>query len=79
MSVILLPLLGFTRSGQRLGMGGGYYDRCLAFRQRLPAPPVLIGVGYGFQELPALGHAPWDVRLDAVVTEREFLVCVEPG
>ena len=79
MSVILLPLLGFTRSGQRLGMGGGYYDRSLGFRQSLLAPPVLIGVGYGFQELPALASDPWDVRLDAVLTEREFLVCAEAG
>ena len=79
MAVILLPLVGFSRSGQRLGMGGGYYDRSLAFRQRQPAPPVLIGVGYAFQELPALATEPWDVALDAVATERELISCRETG
>jgi len=75
LSVILVPLLGFTRAGERLGMGAGFYDRSLAFRQGHPAPSALIGVGYGFQEVPALASEPWDVRLDAVVTEREFIIC----
>lgn len=75
LSVILMPLLGFTRTGERLGMGAGFYDRSLAYRQGHPAPPALIGVGYGFQEVPALASEPWDVRLDAVLTEREFIVC----
>jgi 5-formyltetrahydrofolate cyclo-ligase len=79
MAVILLPLLGFSRAGGRLGMGGGYYDRSLGFRQRRPSPPLLIGVGYAFQELPALPTDPWDIRLDAVVTEREFLLCRPAG
>ena len=75
LSVILMPLLGFTRSGERLGMGAGFYDRSVAFRQQRPAPPSLIGVGYGFQELPEMSSEAWDVRLDAVVTEREFIAC----
>jgi len=79
MTVILLPLLGFSRAGGRLGMGGGYYDRSLGFRQRQPSPPILIGVGYAFQELPALQTDAWDVRLDAVVTESEFLLCAPAG
>jgi 5-formyltetrahydrofolate cyclo-ligase len=79
LSIILLPLLGFTRGGQRLGMGGGFYDRTLAFRQRHVAPPFLIGTGYVFQELPELPAEPWDVRLDAVLTEREFLIFPSAG
>ncbi len=79
MAVILLPLLGFSRSGMRLGMGGGYYDRSLGFRQRQPPPPLLVGVGYAFQELPSLQPDAWDVRMDAVVSEREFLLCAPAG
>ena len=68
----LLPLLGFDRSGTRLGMGGGYYDRAFGFRRESEVPPRLVGVGYGFQELPHLAAEPWDVALDAVVTEHGF-------
>lgn len=75
MSAILLPVLGFTRSGQRLGMGGGYYDRSLASGKKPSAPPLLVGVAYAFQELETLPGDPWDVPLDAVVTEQELIVC----
>ena len=68
----LLPLLGFDRRGGRLGMGGGYYDRAFAFRRDAAAPPRLIGVGYGFQELPSLPPGSWDVALDAIATEHGF-------
>jgi len=70
---VLLPLLGFDRRGGRLGMGGGGYDRAFAFRRDGAPPPLLVGVGYGFQELPALAVEPWDVALDAIATEHGFL------
>ena len=70
MALILLPLLAFSRDGQRLGMGGGFYDRSLAFRRSGPLPPRLVGVGYAAQESPAWPGEDWDVHLDAVVTER---------
>ena len=68
----LLPLLGFDRSGGRLGMGGGYYDRAFAFRRQASAPPLLVGVGYGFQELGGIQAQEWDVPLDAIVTEHGY-------
>jgi 5-formyltetrahydrofolate cyclo-ligase len=73
MALVVLPLLGFTADGQRLGMGGGYYDRSFAFRQDAPAPPWLVGAGYSFQRLETLPGQPWDVRVDAVATESEFI------
>ena len=77
MTLILAPLLGFTRNGARLGMGGGYYDRSLAFRHTTSAPPWLIGVGYGFQEIADFeGHA-FDVAMDAIVTEQELIDCAK--
>lgn len=75
MGLVLLPLLGFARDGGRLGMGGGYYDRSFAFRRGRPAPPALIGVGYGLQEIEPFAAAAWDVALDAVVTDRELIYC----
>lgn len=75
LAAVLVPLLGFRRDGTRLGMGGGYYDRTFAFRQKTAAPPTLIGVAYAFQEVPALAADAWDVPLDVVLTEREAIVC----
>ena len=51
--VLLMPLLGFDRSGNRLGFGGGYYDRALEFLRdrKQPASTLLVGVGYSFQEV----------------------------
>jgi 5-formyltetrahydrofolate cyclo-ligase len=64
--LILVPGLAFTRDGQRLGRGGGFYDRFLA---QLPAHAVKLGVCFDLQmvaELPAELH---DQRVDAVITE----------
>lgn len=77
LDAILVPLVGFDRAGHRLGMGAGYYDRALARRlgPRAWRRPKLIGVAYACQEVAALEAAPWDVSLDAVVTEREVVRC----
>lgn len=70
MALIVLPLVGFDAAGQRLGMGGGWYDRSLAFRHdRNAPPPWLVGAGFAVQQLDALVVEPWDVPLDAVCTE----------
>jgi 5-formyltetrahydrofolate cyclo-ligase len=70
MALVVVPLLGFSAEGHRLGMGGGYYDRSFAFRKDAPAPPWLVGAGYSFQKLETLATQPWDVRLDAIATEQ---------
>lgn len=67
--VILVPLLGFDSAGGRLGNGGGYYDRALAHR-RIGGKPQRIGYAYAVQAVDALPMDRFDVRLDAVVTER---------
>lgn len=61
--LVLVPGLGFTPDGGRLGQGGGYYDRALAARTDL----VAIGVGFACQLVAALPLAPHDVRLAAVL------------
>ena len=72
-SMILLPLLAYTRTGTRLGMGGGYYDRSLAFRAARASPPLLIGVAYSSQEADSLPNEEWDIKLDMLINEREVL------
>lgn len=73
MSIVLLPVLAYTRNGQRLGMGGGYYDRSFAFRQSKVAPPLLIGVAYSCQEAESLPAEAWDIKLDMLINEHEVL------
>lgn len=71
LDLVIMPLLGFDKKGHRLGMGGGYYDRTLAFSlQKKPmARPFLLGLAYDTQEVSALQAQPWDVPLNAVLTE----------
>ncbi len=71
LDLILVPLVGFDADANRIGMGGGYYDRTLAYlkaRQHWRRPR-LIGLAHECQRLPRIEPAPWDVPLDAVVTE----------
>ena len=70
--LVLLPLLAFDDAGNRLGTGGGYYDRLLAFRTRRSRwrGPLLLGVAHSSQRLPSIAHLPTDIALDGVVTER---------
>ena len=74
MDVILMPLVGFDADGNRLGMGGGFYDRTLAFVQRAPRPlPVLIGVAHQCQQETQLTTAAWDIPLQLIVTDKKVI------
>jgi 5-formyltetrahydrofolate cyclo-ligase len=68
LDLVLLPLVAFDAEGNRLGTGGGYYDRTFAQVSR----PLLIGVAYACQEVPQIEACPHDVKLHGVVTEKEF-------
>ncbi len=80
LDLVLVPLLGFDRRGNRLGQGGGYYDRSFAFlnEQVRPTEPLLVGIAYAFQELPEIEEQDWDVPLDFIATERELIDCTTP-
>ena len=72
MTMIVMPLVGFDAHGHRLGMGGGWYDRSLAFRRNHASPPPwLVGAGFAVQQVDALRAEPWDVPLDAICTESD--------
>ena len=78
LDLILMPLVGFDRHGNRLGMGGGYYDRTLSCMSSAKSPaPKLVGLSYSFQELPKLDQRAWDIPLHHVVTEKE-IICANP-
>jgi 5-formyltetrahydrofolate cyclo-ligase len=64
--LILMPLLGYDRTGTRLGYGGGYYDRTLA---AMTKRPMLVGLAFSAQALDHIPREAHDIPLDAVVTE----------
>jgi 5-formyltetrahydrofolate cyclo-ligase len=73
LDVVLMPVVGFDRDGNRLGMGAGYYDRALSHRRdaaRRWRRPRLVGLAFACQEVDSIVPSPWDVALDAIVTER---------
>ena len=75
MALVVAPLVGFDASGQRLGMGGGWYDRSFAFRKTHAPPPWLVGAAFATQQCEdGITRQPWDVALDAVCTDRDTLI-----
>ena len=74
MQAVLMPLVAFDSEGNRMGMGAGYYDRYFARRRFGIRRPRLIGIAHSLQHVAALPVQPWDVPLDAVVTERGWHV-----
>jgi 5-formyltetrahydrofolate cyclo-ligase len=74
LDLILMPLVAFDPQGHRLGMGGGFYDRTLAFlnhRQHWHKPN-LLGIAYEFQKQEQLATNPWDIPLQAIATEKDL-------
>lgn len=63
--LLLCPLVAFDAAGNRLGMGGGFYDRTLS---RWQGQPQLLGLAHDCQQVAALPHALWDVPLPQIAT-----------
>ncbi|WP_331352782.1 5-formyltetrahydrofolate cyclo-ligase [Cellvibrio sp. UBA7671] len=75
LDVVLMPLVGFDRTGARLGMGGGFYDATFAFKQKkLTGKPVLIGLAHACQQVDALATDTWDIPLFAIATDKEIIL-----
>ncbi|RMA41626.1 5-formyltetrahydrofolate cyclo-ligase [Rhodophyticola porphyridii] len=75
--ILIVPLVGFDRAANRLGYGGGFYDRTLA-RLRANGPVRALGFAFAAQQLPPLPVEPTDQPLDAVVTETGTIRPPEP-
>jgi 5-formyltetrahydrofolate cyclo-ligase len=71
--VVLMPLVAFDQNGNRLGMGAGYYDRTFSFHANSHQSPLLVGLGYDFQQLEQVPCDSWDIKLTTVLTETGFL------
>lgn len=75
LDVVFLPLVGFDRRGGRMGMGGGFYDRSLAFKQHTHRhAPYLVGLAHQCQQVEQLELAHWDIPLCAIATDSDIIV-----
>ena len=78
LDVLFMPLVGFDRQGNRIGMGGGYYDRALAFMKEQENPSLtLVGLAHSIQEVSQISSQSWDIPLHLIATEKE-LICARP-
>ena len=63
----LVPLLVFDSHGNRIGMGGGFYDK---FFENSKTRPLLIGIAYELQKTEKIIPQEWDVRMDLIASEQ---------
>ena len=80
LDLVLLPLVGFDDAGGRLGMGGGFYDRSLAYLARRQSwrKPTLLGLAHECQKVERLVQASWDVPLAGTVTDKQWYIAQTP-
>lgn len=62
-ALVIMPGLAFDREGNRIGYGGGYYDKFLSREQEHPT----VGLCYGFQMVDSIPKEEWDVPVDLVL------------
>jgi len=75
LDLILMPLVAFDMQGNRLGMGGGFYDRTLSFllTRKIWNKPHLMGTAYAFQKIEGLNKQKWDVSINSIATDEGIL------
>lgn len=77
--VMLVPLLSYDLSGNRIGWGGGFYDRTLADYKKQRRRVTALGVGYDDQEVARVPVDEFDVKMDWIVTEKRAIEIMKEG
>jgi 5-formyltetrahydrofolate cyclo-ligase len=72
LDLMFTPLVAFDSQGQRLGMGGGFYDRTLSQLDSATTMPLLIGLAHDCQQVDAVPVEAWDIPLPAICTPTKF-------
>lgn len=73
LDLLLVPLVAFDTNGNRMGMGGGFYDRTLAYLQhrKFWKKPTLVGLAHEIQKVEKLQNQSWDIPLNYIITEKQ--------
>jgi 5-formyltetrahydrofolate cyclo-ligase len=74
LDVIIVPGLAFDSSGNRLGHGGGWYDRALDFERVPKNKPLIVGVCFQEQLVESVPNESFDVRMDILVTPSQLAI-----
>ena len=72
LDLIFTPLVAFDLQGQRLGMGGGFYDRTLSQLDSAATKPQLIGLAHDCQQVESVPVEAWDIPLPSICTPSRF-------
>src|SRR5210317_2141227 len=72
LDLVITPTVVFDKKRHRIGMGGGYFDRCFSFLRHRKhwIRPKLIGVAFQCQEVEKIAPNPWDIRLYRVISDQ---------
>ena len=70
--IILVPLLAFDKNLNRIGYGGGFYDRYIKKIKR-KKKPILIGLAYSYQRVKKIPTNRHDMKMDFIVTEKNVV------
>jgi len=73
LDLVLLPLVAFDLNGNRLGMGGGFYDATFQSVRKTINRPKFIGLAHDFQQVDSIPNETWDLPLDGVCTPTHFI------
>ena len=80
LDIVIVPGVAFDPSLNRLGHGTGYYDRLLGSVRKIDAAgcararPLFVGLAYEEQTVPSLYCGPYDIKMDAVITDKRMLI-----
>jgi len=71
--LMFIPLVAFDTKCNRVGMGGGYYDKTLSFIKHIEdtKKPKLVGLAYELQKVEQIEKNDWDIPMDVIITEKE--------
>jgi 5-formyltetrahydrofolate cyclo-ligase len=71
-NIILIPLVGFDESKNRIGYGGGYYDRTIEYLEK-KNDVLKLGVAFDEQETIKIPNGKYDKKLDIIITQTRLI------